>query len=57
MEPSWSPDGSRILFNSNRSGNHEIYSMELSENLEPGEIIRLTENEAEDDHPVWKPEQ
>jgi dipeptidyl aminopeptidase/acylaminoacyl peptidase len=57
MEASWSPDGSQVLFNSNRSGNHEIYVMEISENLEPGEIIRLTEDEAEDDHAVWSPTQ
>jgi formylglycine-generating enzyme required for sulfatase activity len=57
MEASWSPDGSHILFNSNRSGNHEIYIMEVSENLEPGEVIKLTENEAEDDHAVWSPKQ
>jgi WD40 repeat protein len=55
MEPSWSPDGSKILFNSDRSGNHEIYIMEISEDLVPGEIIKLTENGVEDDHPVWKP--
>jgi len=57
MEPSWSPDGSLIIFNSNRSGNHEIYIMKISENLEPGDIIKLTEDETEDDHPVWMPEQ
>lgn len=25
--PSWSPDGSRILFSSNRGGDHDLYSM------------------------------
>ncbi len=54
MEPSWIPDGTGIIFNSNRSGNHEIYIMEISESLEPGTITRLTENDVDDDHPVWK---
>jgi Tol biopolymer transport system component len=57
MEPSWTPDGSHILFNSDRSGNHEIYIMEISDDLEPGDIIRLTENGVEDDHAVWRPGQ
>ena len=55
MEPSWIPNSSGILFNSDRSGNHEIYRMELMSNFESGTIIQLTENNAEDDHGVWKP--
>jgi Tol biopolymer transport system component len=56
MEASWIPDGSGILFNSDRSGNHEIYRMEITNNFVPGVITQLTENSAEDDHAVWKPE-
>ena len=31
--PSWSPDGTKIVFESDRDGNNEIYVMELDENL------------------------
>jgi Tol biopolymer transport system component len=53
IEPSWAGDGLHLLFSSNRTGNHEIYRLELSENLEPLSVVQLTDNDAEDDHPVW----
>jgi len=37
-QPSWSPDGSRITFSSNRGGQWNIYTM----NNQGGEIINLT---------------
>ena len=50
--PSWSPDGTRITFNSDRDGNPEIYSMS-SDGSDP---VRLTENDAPDLAPAWSPD-
>ena len=56
INASWTPDGTGIIFNSNISGNHEIYILEISVNMLPGGIIQLTNNGVDDGHPVWKPE-
>lgn len=49
--PSWSRDGRRIVFSSNRDGNFEIYRISAS-----GEdITRLTNNAALDAQPAWAP--
>jgi Tol biopolymer transport system component len=42
--PNWSPDGSHLLFNSNRGENWDIYLMDV----ETGAIERLTFHEKED---------
>lgn len=47
----YSPDGLRILFESDRDGNWEIYLM----NRDGSELSRLTDNEAEDRRPSWHP--
>jgi hypothetical protein len=49
--PSWSPDGSRIVFYSIRDGDWDIYTM----NDGGGEIVNLTDNETNDQTPVWRP--
>ena len=53
--PSWSPDGKRIAFSSDRKGdlqNFEIYVMDANgENQQ-----RLTENRAGDQWPSWSPD-
>ena len=46
---SWSPDGSRIAFSSNRDGNSEIYVMDSDGN----NVVRLTDNPASDKEPAW----
>ena len=49
--PSWSPDGSRIVFYSIRDGDWDIYAM----NDAGGEVVNLTDNETNDQTPVWRP--
>lgn len=44
----WSPDGRRLVFDSNRSGNVEIYLRTAA-----GDVRRLTNNAAGDSHPTW----
>jgi Tol biopolymer transport system component len=50
--PSWSPDGSRIAFASDRSGNWDIWI----ENLKTGALSRLTMSSATDWEPAWSPD-
>jgi len=49
--PSWSPDGRRIAFESDRDGNWEIYVM----NADGSGVTRLTNNPADDGVPSWSP--
>lgn len=50
--PRWSPDGKKIVFASDRSGNYEIWLMD-AEGLEQK---RLTDHPAYDSHPTWSPD-
>ena len=49
--PSWSSDGRKIAFDSDRDGNYEIYVM----NADGSEQKRLTVNPAADKDPCWSP--
>jgi Tol biopolymer transport system component len=49
--PSLSPDGTRIVFESKRDGDPEIYVMDA----DGGNVIQLTDNDAEDREPIWSP--
>ena len=51
-EPSWSPDGSKIAFTSDRDGNDEIYVM----NADGSAPMRLTSDPAADYSPAWSPD-
>jgi Tol biopolymer transport system component len=47
--PSWSPDGTRLAFVSDRDGNEEIYTVGAT----GGAVTRLTNNPAADTLPTW----
>ena len=50
--PSWSPDGSRIAFSSDREDNVDVYVMKTN-----GEgVRRLTEDLGNDYNPTWSPD-
>ena len=51
LHPSWSPDGRKIVFTSNRDGNYEIYIMDA----DGGNPTNLTQNGAKDEMPAWSP--
>ncbi len=47
--PSWSPDGAKLLFSSDRDGNFEIYVM----NADGSGVLRLTNDPGTDQYPAW----
>ncbi len=47
--PTWSPDGQRIAFVTDRDGNDEIYIM----NADGTGLTRLTNNSTDDQKPTW----
>ncbi|KAA3645863.1 MAG: hypothetical protein DWQ07_11755 [Chloroflexi bacterium] len=49
LELAWSPDGSRIVFVSERDGDKDIYIY----TLEDGKEIALTDNASQDFNPQW----
>lgn len=50
--PKWSPDGSKIMFFSDRDGDFEIYVMELGN----GALTQLTDNNSDDGFASWSPD-
>lgn len=50
--PSWSPDGSRLLFYSERSGNGDVYVM----NADGSGVIQLTQDRGVDIPHSWSPD-
>jgi TolB protein len=52
IDPTWSPDGTKIAFTSERDGNAEIYVM----NSDGTDQRRLTDSPELDDHPGWSPD-
>ena len=52
LRPSWSPDGRRLAFMSNRDGNFEIYLADAN----GSNVRRLTEDPGNDFNPDWSPD-
>ena len=50
--PAWSPDGSKILFRTNRDGNPNLYTM----NPDGSAPTQLTSTPAEESGPAWSPD-
>ena len=50
--PSWSPDGSRIVFHSNRPGDTEVYTINASDG---SDVQRITDNPGFDGRCDWGP--
>jgi len=48
----WSPDGTRIAYRSNQTGNRDIWMM----NANGSDQHNLTDNPAEDTYPAWSPD-
>ena len=52
QEPTWSANGTRLAWSTNRDGNYEIYVM----NADGTGQTRLTTDPAPDDGPTWSPD-
>ncbi len=50
--PSWAPDSQRVLFESQRDGNSEIYVV----GVDGSDVSRLTTNHGVDQYPAWAPD-
>jgi len=53
VDPSVSPDGTRVLFSSNRGGSYDIFVINIDGS---GPAIRLTGNFLADRYPAWSPD-
>lgn len=52
LAPAWSPDGSRIAFETARDGNSEIYVMSADGSSQ----VSISHHPADDHSPVWSPD-
>ena len=54
--PAWSPDGGKIAFASDRSGNFEIYRTKAAPEGRLNKPVNLSKNPAGDYAPTWPPD-
>jgi Tol biopolymer transport system component len=54
--PTWSPDGSRVVFESNRSSPDKASYAVFVADRDGSDVRRLTPYEANAQHPVWSPD-
>jgi Tol biopolymer transport system component/C-terminal processing protease CtpA/Prc len=52
QKPCWSPDGKSLAFSSDRTGNRDLYVIDLATRR----IRQLTFHSADDDAPAWSPD-
>lgn len=52
--PAWSPDSRYLVFSSSRTGNDEIFILDVTD--PEAEAINVSNNEASDTNPVWSPD-
>jgi tricorn protease len=52
QKPCWSPDGSQLVFSSDKSGNRDLFVVELSTRR----VRQLTFHSSDDDSPAWSPD-
>ncbi|OGO40753.1 MAG: hypothetical protein A2Z04_09040 [Chloroflexi bacterium RBG_16_57_9] len=52
LRPAWSPDGQKVAFQSNRTGNDDIWVA----SLDSGKEVQLTKDAASDRRPNWSPD-
>jgi len=52
LHPSWSPNGTQLVFQSDRGGSADLYVFDLAS----GESRRLTDLESDEESPVWSPD-
>ncbi len=51
IHPTWGPDDQWVAFSSDRTGNYEIYLI----NVDSDTLIQLTDDPAMDQYPAWNP--
>lgn len=52
LMPAWSPDGTKIVFTSNRAGTADVYIM----NVDGTGVTRITHSGATETAPIWSPD-
>jgi TolB protein len=52
IQPAFSPDGQRVAFTSNRSGNWDLWVIDL----QVGRPVQITDTLSDEIHPTWSPD-